>query len=202
MAMKPLSEGTSMKIFVNLLVVLVMVVGSRMAMAVSIFDINLSPNSGSITGTIETDGTLGTLGLANVLEYSLILDDGIDMFLINPANSTLYIGGSHGPSQLSATATELLFNFSGTTSNVLFQAFPGGESWEFALQAQPPTANGLIFLTHYAGFFDDHDETEGQIVGSLAIGTVQSVAAVPIPAAAWLFGSALLGLGALKRKRA
>jgi hypothetical protein len=28
------------------------------------------------------------------------------------------------------------------------------------------------------------------------------VAAVPIPAAAWLFGSALLGLGAIKRKRA
>jgi hypothetical protein len=31
--------------------------------------------------------------------------------------------------------------------------------------------------------------------------TLTSISAVPIPAAAWLFGSALLGLGAIKRKR-
>ena len=33
-------------------------------------------------------------------------------------------------------------------------------------------------------------------------GTSWSVASVPLPAAAWLFGSALLGLGVIKRKKA
>lgn len=34
-----------------------------------------------------------------------------------------------------------------------------------------------------------------------AVGAISSVSSVPVPAAAWLFGSALLGLGAMKRKR-
>ena len=39
--------------------------------------------------------------------------------------------------------------------------------------------------------------------GTFAVwSTAGSVSAVPIPAAAWLFGSALLGLGVLKRKKA
>lgn len=55
--------------------------------------------------------------------------------------------------------------------------------------------------------------SSGLTFGDLAIGTIAGVSdagghtgslvvtAVPIPAAAWLFGSALLGLGAIKRKK-
>jgi hypothetical protein len=32
-------------------------------------------------------------------------------------------------------------------------------------------------------------------------GSTSQISAVPLPAAAWLFGSALLGLGALRRKQ-
>jgi len=39
--------------------------------------------------------------------------------------------------------------------------------------------------------------------GTVGSGTVQSLAAVPIPAAVWLFGSGLLGLiGMARRKKA
>jgi hypothetical protein len=49
-----------------------------------------------------------------------------------------------------------------------------------------------------AGMGSPYSDTPGN-----ATGTAWSVAAVvPLPAAAWLFGSALLGLGALKRKKA
>jgi hypothetical protein len=34
------------------------------------------------------------------------------------------------------------------------------------------------------------------------ISITADVSAVPVPAAAWLFGSALLGLGAVKRRKA
>jgi hypothetical protein len=45
-------------------------------------------------------------------------------------------------------------------------------------------------------------DTAGDITGLTAIGTWRvRVSEVPIPAAAWLFGSALLGLGAMKRKK-
>lgn len=40
----------------------------------------------------------------------------------------------------------------------------------------------------------------GQAIGAVAMDV--QVEAVPIPAAAWLFGSALLGLGAIKRRKA
>ena len=36
---------------------------------------------------------------------------------------------------------------------------------------------------------------------NIAEGSTSQVSAVPLPAAAWLFGSALLGLGALRRKQ-
>ncbi|MEH6591250.1 MAG: VPLPA-CTERM sorting domain-containing protein [Halioglobus sp.] len=44
----------------------------------------------------------------------------------------------------------------------------------------------------------------GTSVGMFQAGTITltEVAAVPVPAAAWLFGSALLGLAGVKRKRA
>ena len=39
-------------------------------------------------------------------------------------------------------------------------------------------------------------------VGEIFTGTDIAVSSVPVPAAVWLFGSALIGLGALKRKKA
>jgi hypothetical protein len=43
--------------------------------------------------------------------------------------------------------------------------------------------------------------TDGDSFFDVSTGSITTVPNVPIPAAAWLFGSALLGLGALKRKK-
>ena len=79
---------------------------------------------GTVTGTIETDGTLGTLFAANILDWDLVVDDGVGSFrLVGPlsgGNSQVAVGFAPG---LSATATELLFDFSGAGFNFLvFQA--------------------------------------------------------------------------------
>jgi hypothetical protein len=66
----------------------------------------------------------------------------------------------------------------------------------------PQLFNGepLLFLAgeNYTFSVQSPRELEAVTFGSIEA----SVSTVPIPAAAWLFGSALLGLGAVKRKKA
>jgi hypothetical protein len=164
-----------MRNLATVIAILTVLVGTNLATAETIYELNLTPNDSSISGTIETDGTVGTLGLANILDYSLLLDDSVDTVTINPANSSLSFSG---PSALSATATELLFDFSASASNVRFY-YSFTESWKFVLASQPSPNEGIIYLTHS---FDAtsllHEETEGQLFGSQVIGTLQSE---PVP---------------------
>jgi hypothetical protein len=79
--------------------------------------------------------------------------------------------------------------------------FISNSNWfgEGVLPTDIPAFGDLI------GVFGSGEEWEsGGLVGEFEIQynslSVSSVSAVPVPAAAWLFGSALLGLGAMKRR--
>jgi hypothetical protein len=82
-----------------------------------IFNVNQTIGAGGVTGTITTDGTLGALASANLMDWALTLNDGATTFLLTSANSEVgFILGS----ALSETASQLLFD----TANggiVLFQ---------------------------------------------------------------------------------
>ena len=82
-----------------------------------IFNVNQTIGAGGVTGTITTDGTLGALASANLVDWALTLNDGATMFLLTSANSEVgFILGK----ALSETASQLLFD----TANggiVLFQ---------------------------------------------------------------------------------
>ncbi|HEY4909538.1 MAG TPA: hypothetical protein VIJ73_08550 [Methylomirabilota bacterium] len=82
-----------------------------------IFNVNQTIGAGGVTGTITTDGTLGALASANVVDWALTLNDGASTFLLTSANSEVgFILGA----ALSETASRLLFD----TANggiVLFQ---------------------------------------------------------------------------------
>jgi hypothetical protein len=103
---------------------------------------------------------------------------------------------------------------SGTYSNV----FESGPSFfqvgtapltdltnEWALQFSTvnnvPLTNAGGVLSIFGGetFCSNGDCTVREGFGGLGEGTITAHSAVPLPAAAWLFGSALLGLGAVKR---
>jgi hypothetical protein len=94
------------------------------------FNVNRSIGAGGVTGTIDTDGTLGVLSTANFTNWNLTLNDSVGTFnLLGPlsgSNSQLLVSGS----SFSATATDLLFDFSG-----------GG----FALFQNPGIGSGLNF---------------------------------------------------------
>src|ERR1035437_266606 len=64
---------------------------------------------GSVIGTITTDGTIGTLATTNVLDWNLLLNDGLGTATLNIGNSGL----SGDSTDLSATPTLLQFNFNG-----------------------------------------------------------------------------------------
>src|SRR5438876_4038918 len=72
-----------------------------------IFNVNQTIGAGGVTGTITTDGTLGALAAANLVDWALTLNDGASTFLLNSANSEVgFILGK----ALSETASQLLFD--------------------------------------------------------------------------------------------
>ena len=86
------------------------------------YSVNRTIAAGSVTGTIQTDGTIGVLTAANVIDWNLTLNDGTNTFVLTgPAsgnNSHVFITGS----DVTATAANLSFNFSGVDSGYfLFQ---------------------------------------------------------------------------------
>jgi hypothetical protein len=68
----------------------------------------LGINGGTVSGTIETDGTIGTLASSDILSYSLLLNDGTGQtFTLVPGNSTATLTGT----ATTATASLLQFNY-------------------------------------------------------------------------------------------
>ena len=75
---------------------------------------NRSVGDGSVSLSITTDGTLGALTTANISDWTVVLTRGGASVMANSANSTFTIGGD----ALSATATDLLFDYSSAFDRV------------------------------------------------------------------------------------
>lgn len=152
-----------------------------------IFNVNQSIGAGGVTGTITTDGTLGALATANLVDWALTLNDGATTFLLTSANSEVgFILGK----ALSETASQLLFD----TANggiVLFQ--------------NPTIGSGQNFwcLDNPTGACASHPGTESfRINGATQTAAWQGIvvigatdAAVPRPAIRLPATLILLGLG-------
>jgi hypothetical protein len=121
-----------------------LLVGAVVCSASSItYEVDQTVGAGSVTGFIETDGTTGILGSGDILNWNLTLNDGTPTTfdLLGPlsgSNSQLDLQGS----DLSATATQLLFNFNDTSEGfVLFQAPNTGSKQDFWCPADADTVN-------------------------------------------------------------
>lgn len=75
------------------------------------YDVNEGPlgfTGGTIVGTVQTDGLIGTLAGSDFLTWDLLLSDGAgDFFTITPENSSVTVNGT----ATTATSSSLLFNF-------------------------------------------------------------------------------------------
>lgn len=164
------------------------------------YDVNETIGTGSVTGIIETDGAIGVLNAADILDWNLHLIVGADTYnLTGPAsgnNSSVFISGI----DVTATATDLFFNFSGADfGSLLFEVvFASGQ--HYYCDAAASTILCLQGATVVPQSLGNYQNVS--LSGNVIIGTVRGGGSIPEPATISLLGLGLAGVGFMRRRKA
>ena len=166
----------------QVLLAFVLSIVSLGATASTIYNVNRAVGDGSIVGMIEVSGT-GVLSEGNILDWNLLIDNGLDTFQFTSDNSRQLVGGQG----LTATGSDLLFDFdvSGPRAS-LFGFDSSNNTW-------------CVEQAGCGGSYREYVMVNGVRTSELRTGVVVIGSVIPVPAAAWLFGSALGLLGWLRR---
>ena len=156
--------------------------------------------AGSVTGYITTDGNTGVLGTSDIVDWNLVLNDGTNptFTLAGSSNSEEEVIGS----DLTASATQLLFNYSGSDGgwflleNLTIGDFGPFVCWEAsAACSASPAGASLAALNGDGNIIYTTLSDEG------VIGTASSVAPTPEPESLFLLGTGLIGLAGMGWRR-
>jgi len=169
----------------------------RLARASEIFYVDLAIGSGSVTGTITTDGTLGTIGQSNFVGFDLTIDAPFGSESVTNTSDFYAFSGA----DLSETASALIFDFSDSSAaGFTILSDNGLAAWSLG---------GGSYLQSICGSGCDPGDTPGveddsrslpayytELTGDVAIGTT-----TPEPGTLFLIATGLIGLWAVRARR-
>lgn len=163
------------------------------------YNINRTISTGSVVGTLVTDGTIGALASANIMSWNFTIDDGHGdgaFQLTSGVNAGLYLSSA---SVLFGDADSLDFNFAGSGFALFQSPGPGsGQNW-WCLESVGSNCAGSgagETVNRFGAAAYQFRNTQA------VIGTVDAVQAVPEPGSLALAGLAMVALlGARRNKR-
>ncbi|WP_137176614.1 hypothetical protein [Roseomonas sp. AR75] len=164
--------------------------GAAPAAADMVYDVSLTVGKASATGTITTDGTIGTLATPNILDYAVEIADPSNIFSFTPANSqAVVLGGA-----FSATTAGLFFDHAG--NNSAFYIIDGPAENAICLEAVGVgcTFGGpsKLILFAEAGYMVSAS-------GVTRVATAPGIVSAPAPASVAVLLVGLAGLGVARR---
>lgn len=180
----------------RLLAAMIVAVLSSVASANIVYNLNRTVGAGSAVGFIETDGTIGILSAANIVDYSLTLTSlnlaGGSPQTISKADE---LQGIVFGSALSASLTELFYDFSVPNNAFFFQSNLGTLPF-YGMGTVDVCPAGCVgeYIGWGLGFVGPAEQ-------SARSGNV-SFATTPEPTTMALLGLGLFGLAFGKRKQA
>lgn len=158
----------------------------------------LAPVSSALAGTLNFNGQLNSAKLSLPLGAQNSFCFTTDAVGLPPTSSACTLGSAVPILPQGETGYDGVANPAGTAFEQLGSTFDGS-SGQLNLNAYAPS--GAIFLSIDLIFLNDQTGTWSADSGPL--GTLDGSftwTEVPVPAAAWLFGSCLLGLAGLGRR--
>ena len=162
------------------------------------YSVDRTVGAGSVIGTIETDGATGVLSASGVLAWDLELNGVSASFNLTsgpPPNSAVVVTGS----DLTATATALSFNFSGTDGGYfLIQdgLFSGSQYYCDQALGGSTCLQGESVVPQY------YTDSSAQIVSRTGTQVIGTATTVPEPGPMALGGLYLAAIaGATLRRR-
>ena len=143
---------------------------------------NGEPGEVYISNHIYASGVTNA-NAASIYGHGVVTNNDPNYSFLVKSNVNFELDGAYNAAFTVSPASESIFTLTNNTSGQIWQFGPGPWTWEFVLNSG---AYNLTVLNENAG---SHNFA------------LELIAPVPIPGAVWLFGSGLLGLVGLGRKR-